>query len=188
MHIVLLILKILGIILLVLFGLLLLVLCTVLFVPVRYQISGSWKEEKWGRVRVSWLLSAICVNGSYEKEKGLQASLRVLWLKLWSMGEEEQTEPPKESKTEAAAKSRDKAETAKETKAEKSKTEQQKTEQSTATGKQAQQDYYTVQRGDTLDKISLKLYGTANHVEAICKMNGLTDGNLIYIGQKLLLP
>ena len=108
MHIVLLILKILGIILLVLFGLLLLVLCTVLFVPVRYQISGSWKEEKWGRVRVSWLLSAICVNGSYEKEKGLQASLRVLWLKLWSMGEEEQTEPPKESKTEAAAKSRDK--------------------------------------------------------------------------------
>ena len=44
MHIVLLMLKILGIILLVLFGLLLLVLCTVLFVPVRYQISGSWKE------------------------------------------------------------------------------------------------------------------------------------------------
>ncbi len=70
----------------------------------------------------------------------------------------------------------------------KTENEQQKTEQSTATGKQAQEDYYTVQRGDTLDKISLKLYGTANHVEAICKMNGLTDGNLIYIGQKLLLP
>lgn len=28
----------------------------VLFVPVRYQISGSWKEEKWGGLRVSWLL------------------------------------------------------------------------------------------------------------------------------------
>ena len=64
----------------------------------------------------------------------------------------------------------------------KTENEQQKTEQSTATGKQAQEDYYTVQRGDTLDKISLKLYGTANHVEAICKMNGLTDGNLIYMG------
>ncbi|MRN26856.1 LysM domain-containing protein, partial [Romboutsia ilealis] len=25
-------------------------------------------------------------------------------------------------------------------------------------------------------------------VDAICKMNGLTDGNLIYVGQKLLLP
>ena len=50
------------------------------------------------------------------------------------------------------------------------------------------EEYYTVQRGDTLDKISLKLYGTTDEAEAICKMNGLTDGNLILIGQKLLLP
>ncbi len=52
----------------------------------------------------------------------------------------------------------------------------------------SEEDYYTVQRGDTLDKISLKLYGTTDEAEAICKMNGLTDGNLIFIGQKLLLP
>ena len=52
----------------------------------------------------------------------------------------------------------------------------------------SEEDYYTVQRGDTLDKISLKLYGTTEEAEAICKMNGLTDGNLIFIGQKLLLP
>ena len=50
------------------------------------------------------------------------------------------------------------------------------------------EEYYTVQRGDTLDKISLKLYGTTDEAEAICKMNGLTDGNLIFIGQKLLRP
>lgn len=50
------------------------------------------------------------------------------------------------------------------------------------------QEYYTVQRGDTLDKISMKIYGTTQEAEAICKMNGLTDGNLIFIGQKLLLP
>ena len=31
-------------------------------------------------------------------------------------------------------------------------------------------------------------YGDTGHVEAICKMNGLSDGNLIFIGQKLLLP
>lgn len=49
-------------------------------------------------------------------------------------------------------------------------------------------DYYEVQKGDTLDTISEKVYGDASHVEAICKMNGLSDGNLIYIGQKLLLP
>ena len=49
-------------------------------------------------------------------------------------------------------------------------------------------DFYIVQKGDTLDTISVKLYGDTGHVEAICKMNGLSDGNLIFIGQKLLLP
>ena len=36
--------------------------------------------------------------------------------------------------------------------------------------------------------INKKLYRDTSHVKAICKMNGLSDGNLIYIGQKLLLP
>lgn len=49
-------------------------------------------------------------------------------------------------------------------------------------------EYYIVQRGDTLDTISKKLYGTTLEADAICKMNGLEDGNLIFIGQKLLLP
>lgn len=52
----------------------------------------------------------------------------------------------------------------------------------------SEDDFYVVQKGDTLDSISVKLYGDTSHVTAICKMNGLTDGNLIYIGQKLLLP
>ncbi|QDW72726.1 LysM peptidoglycan-binding domain-containing protein [Lachnospiraceae bacterium KGMB03038] len=52
----------------------------------------------------------------------------------------------------------------------------------------SEEDFYTVEKGDTLDSISVKIYGDASHVEAICKMNGLSDGNLIYIGQKLLLP
>lgn len=51
-----------------------------------------------------------------------------------------------------------------------------------------EEDFYTVEKGDTLDSISIKIYGDASHVEAICKMNGLSDGNLIFIGQKLLLP
>lgn len=49
-------------------------------------------------------------------------------------------------------------------------------------------EFYVVQKGDTLDKISIKVYGNRGHVDAICRMNGLTDGNLIIIGQKLLLP
>lgn len=50
------------------------------------------------------------------------------------------------------------------------------------------EDFYVVKKGDTLDSISIELYGDREHVEAICKMNGLSDGNLIFIGQKLLLP
>lgn len=47
---------------------------------------------------------------------------------------------------------------------------------------------YVVEEGDTLAIISRKMYGDVNHVDAICRMNGITDGNLIYVGQKLLLP
>lgn len=47
---------------------------------------------------------------------------------------------------------------------------------------------YTVQKGDTLATISKKIYGDATHVDAICELNGLEDGNFILIGQKLLLP
>lgn len=47
---------------------------------------------------------------------------------------------------------------------------------------------YIVEEGDTLAIISKKMYGDVTHVDAISRMNGLTDGNLIYIGQKLLLP
>lgn len=50
------------------------------------------------------------------------------------------------------------------------------------------EEYYVVQKGDTLDRISQKIYGTTGEVDAICRMNGLTNGNLIFIGQKLLLP
>lgn len=47
---------------------------------------------------------------------------------------------------------------------------------------------YVVEEGDTLAIISRKMYGDISHVESICAMNGLTDGNLIYVGQKLVLP
>ena len=50
------------------------------------------------------------------------------------------------------------------------------------------EDYYVVQKGDTLDIISEKVYGTISKTDAIRQKNGLEDGNLIFIGQKLLLP
>jgi len=47
---------------------------------------------------------------------------------------------------------------------------------------------YIVKKGDTLETISREKYGDVSHVEAICELNGLDDGNFIFIGQKLLLP
>ena len=47
---------------------------------------------------------------------------------------------------------------------------------------------YVVEKGDTLAIISKKMYGDVTHIDAICRMNGLSNGNLIYIGQKLQLP
>ncbi|MCI8713730.1 MAG: LysM peptidoglycan-binding domain-containing protein [Ruminococcus sp.] len=47
---------------------------------------------------------------------------------------------------------------------------------------------YEVQQGDTLALISKKVYGDISHIDEICRVNGLEDGNLIFIGQKLVLP
>ncbi len=47
---------------------------------------------------------------------------------------------------------------------------------------------YTVQQGDTLLKISRKIYGQDNKIDEICSLNKIKDMNHILVGQKLLLP
>lgn len=68
MAVLLLILKIIGIILLILLGLILLILAVVLFVPVRYQVSGSIGEKTTARIAVTWLLHAVSWRAAYEEE------------------------------------------------------------------------------------------------------------------------
>ena len=58
----------------------------------------------------------------------------------------------------------------------------------TAVAADENDDIYVVEKGDTLAIISKKMYGDVSHVDAISRMNGLQNGNLIYIGQKLILP
>lgn len=53
---------------------------------------------------------------------------------------------------------------------------------------EGEKETYVVQKGDTLESISRKVYGEVSRVDEICEMNSLEDGNLIFIGQKLLLP
>ena len=68
MAVLLLILKIIGIILLILLGLILLILAVVLFVPVRYQVSGSIGEKTTVRIAVTWLLHAVSWRAAYEDQ------------------------------------------------------------------------------------------------------------------------
>lgn len=48
--------------------------------------------------------------------------------------------------------------------------------------------HYIVEKGDTLVTISGKVYDSDEYVEAIQKMNGIEDRDVIYEGQELLLP
>ena len=121
--------------------------------------------------------AGITTANSLGKMKAMQASVESLSKSVGNEEKDETTETTTVDKTQEKEKSA--SETVK------------KTEEAKASKAEAQltdQDYYVVQKGETLAGISKKLYGDTTHVKAICKMNGLSDGNLIYIGQKLLLP
>lgn len=49
-------------------------------------------------------------------------------------------------------------------------------------------EYYKIEKGDTLYKISIKIYGDTGKVEEICELNKIKDPDNIKYGQKILLP
>ncbi len=57
-----------------------------------------------------------------------------------------------------------------------------------ATNPYLAQGYYIVEKGDKLNDISEKVYGTGDMVQAICEKNNITDIDHIQAGDKLLLP
>lgn len=87
-HLLLTILKILGIILLVILGLLLAVILVVLLVPIRYRADVFLEEKKpKGKVRISWLFHILGVHVDFEGSH-VAARVRILWLKLLDTGKE----------------------------------------------------------------------------------------------------
>lgn len=78
------ILKIIGIILLIMLGLIFLILLMVLFVPVRYHGKGSYSDGMYTiRLRASWLLHIISVNGSLQREQDLHVYLKILGITIY---------------------------------------------------------------------------------------------------------
>lgn len=136
------------------------------------------------------LAIGISTMNNFDKMEAVQDSLETLSMSINSPSKEE-PEAGENMKEEAAEEEKPfqdgvlvEEEGSKETKVTDGKTE----EVSALADGLSEDDFYVVKKGDTLDIISEKMYGDIGHVEAICKMNGLSDGNLIFIGQKLLLP
>ena len=83
LHILLLVLKIIGIILAAILGILVLLVCIVLFVPVRYEASGRGDgklDSLKAKVRVTWLLRLVRVD-AYYKENKFRWRFRIAWIK-----------------------------------------------------------------------------------------------------------
>ena len=87
-HIILLILKILGCIILGILALILAVVLIALFVPFKYELSAAYDGEPEAGGKVSWLFGALKVRGSF-KDKKLRARASILWFRIFSMGEDE---------------------------------------------------------------------------------------------------
>ena len=81
LHILLIILKILGLLLLLILGLLLMIVLTVLLVPVRYRADLSADEEKTADVRVIWLLGLAEFRAMYDGSVNVR--IRILWKRLF---------------------------------------------------------------------------------------------------------
>lgn len=91
LHVLLFILKILGIILLAVLGLILAGILLALFVPVRYRADGSFYKVSRGEACISWLFRAFQAMVSWEEK--LVVTVKVLWLQpfqetLWERGPE----------------------------------------------------------------------------------------------------
>jgi len=69
LHIILILLKIIGIILASVLGLLLFFLLIILFVPIRYRINANNRDTVFAEVKVSWLFRIIYLRVSFVNNK-----------------------------------------------------------------------------------------------------------------------
>ena len=89
-HILLLILKIIGIILLIIAGLLLLAVITVLFVPVRYRILADYHGHFKGKLHFGCLFNLLRINMSYDKESDIR--VKALFFTLYDSNKQQDSQ------------------------------------------------------------------------------------------------
>lgn len=81
LHVLLLILKIIGLLLLGILALLFGLVLLVLLVPIRYQVKGSFYGKPEGFVKVTWLLHILSVAAAYQED--LQVSVKLFGFRLF---------------------------------------------------------------------------------------------------------
>ena len=115
------------------------------------------------------------VQGGVKAQKGEEKQDA----KIQGQEEQKEAEPkesePKESEQKESGQPQESAD----------KEEKENGSSQTASG---QEHCYVVKKGDSLDRICMKLYETMEVKGEICALNGITDEDHISIGQKLLLP
>ncbi len=142
LHIILLILKIIGIVLLCLLGILLLALCSVLFVPVRYRIEITRKEGENQppvvvRVKITWLFHFLNILIRYPAE--VMVRVRIMIFTILKMPSEK-GETKQEAKQEKNLPKSKKSAVRKGKKTEDEKTEDEKIEGEKAEDGKAEHD------------------------------------------------
>lgn len=92
-------LKTIGIILLVLLAILLLLLLAVLFVPVKYGITGELNGEvKQAKVKMTWFLKLVRFRADYVFPENPVISLKILWIDIWKIMNRPKKEPQNKRK------------------------------------------------------------------------------------------
>ena len=98
LHIILFLLKIIGCILLTILGLVLILLLIVLFVPIRYDVSGSYYNTPVFMGKVSWLFGTVKATVEF-KDNQLRVVAKLLWKTLMDTNKKENTDHKLENET-----------------------------------------------------------------------------------------
>lgn len=161
-------------------------------------------------VAIFALSMGIVVSGSYDKMKDIESTIRRMELEnedsgvqVFSNNNTEQTIYTKDIEssesdktTEETGNTTETGDTTESSGTTETASETNTSEDAESGSTQAQQETiatdkskdYTIEEGDTLMSISLKMYNSPNYVDALMKANGIKEGDTIYPGEKITIP
>lgn len=149
------------------------------------------------------LSMGIVVSGSYDKIQDIESAVKQLEsqndeseIQVFSSNNSEETiytkdiEEGENSATEKTSDTEEDRDSIDEVSEESS--DNNTTENATSTAEETiaaeNVTYYTIEEGDTLMSISIKMYDSPNYVDEIMSANNINEGDTIYPGEKIAIP